>query len=178
VYFNLYVFDSRREGRKILNLMVAGIIRNQSALNFLVNTILICYCRSQIFELCHIFRDSISYLYVILLFCSTLNIRNGMSILLPYRISRRTTYPMRRLHLNTRIWLVLWGQHSMIKNRIGVYLNFMTVDLLTQSFIEGERTYLHIETSIISKINRSWTLGTRITYQLPLRLLNHKIRRA
>jgi hypothetical protein len=47
--------------------MVAGVIRNQSPLNFLLNQTLICYCRSQVFQLCYIFKTFVSYLYIMIL---------------------------------------------------------------------------------------------------------------
>jgi hypothetical protein len=45
--------------------MVTSITKIQSLLNLLLGQILIYIC-SQVFELCHIFKGSVSYLYVII----------------------------------------------------------------------------------------------------------------
>jgi hypothetical protein len=69
VYSDFYVFRRQIRWQKVLNWMAADIAQIQSALNFPMNKFLIFYSCSQIFELCHIFKGSDTYLYVMILPC-------------------------------------------------------------------------------------------------------------
>jgi hypothetical protein len=53
----------------VLDQMVASVTGVQTPRKILLNQVLICYRRSQISELCHIFKTSVTYFYVIIFPC-------------------------------------------------------------------------------------------------------------
>jgi hypothetical protein len=57
-YFNFYVLDSISKDKRVLKLITASMTGIQSALNILINQILVFDCHSQITELCHICKGS------------------------------------------------------------------------------------------------------------------------
>jgi hypothetical protein len=69
LYILFFMFSDCRRKQNVLDWTVASNTRIQSPTNLLVNKILICYYRSQVLELCHVFMWSVCYLYIMILTC-------------------------------------------------------------------------------------------------------------
>jgi hypothetical protein len=82
----LVSFRQQARKQKLLDWMVARFTGIQSPINLLLKQTLICYCRSQIFELCHIFWTSVSYLFVSL--PNMGKYEANINIMCPFRTTR------------------------------------------------------------------------------------------
>jgi hypothetical protein len=102
VYFNFYVFRQQARRQKVLNQMIAIITRIQAYLNFFKNHILIAYCLPQIFELCHIFKGSISYISVIILPCILVTTQQFVSSV----FTSRPTYLLASIRVSVFFFMV------------------------------------------------------------------------
>jgi hypothetical protein len=64
---NILIFNIFREEQKRLNCLLARVPKMCSRLNVFVNKILACHCRSQLFQLRHIFLDSVNSICTMIL---------------------------------------------------------------------------------------------------------------
>jgi hypothetical protein len=113
VYFNLYIFRQQTSRRKVLNSVVASIIRIQSANNFLKNQILICYCHSKLkyFELNAYFPASDSHDIGVKLFQCFVHSWTARSFLLVLQTEYvgavvwfRNVNPLSRNQMMRKVW--------------------------------------------------------------------------